>query len=129
MQRYSCEPVGKGCCGRLVYDSRCAACSLAATLGSLADFRASIVFVGLPFPMAPVFSRNINGKMREHGESSLYGEVLAELCGVDRLPLQAILNELLRIPMNFARAVVVWAKGEQVYWNRILAQAGPRRAS
>lgn len=126
MRLVSCQPVGKGCCGRLVYDSRCAACSVAASLASLADIRGSIVFVGLPEPLAPVFLRNIEGRVREHGESSLYGEVLAELLGVDSLPLQRVLNELLRIPMNLTRALVVWAHGEQVSLRRLFLPAVPR---
>jgi len=62
----------------------------------------------------------------EHTETTLYGEVLAELLRVDRLPLQGVLNEMLRIPMNLSRWVVVRSKGERVSLRRMFS-VGPVR--
>lgn len=119
-----CQPVGKGC-GDLYYSPACAACKVAADLVRLADLRGSITFHPDPSVSAPYFWRQ-HGKLRiGHPDLELCGELAAELVGVDRLPLQDVVNELLRIPMNLLRGLVVWSHGEPVSLRRLLSP-GPR---
>ena len=121
-----CQPIGKECCGTLGYDSACPACVAFAGLVRLADLTGSICLSPSQNLSAPVFLRNVSGVRSEHTETTLYGEVLAELLRVDRLPLQGVLNEMLRIPMNLSRWVVVRSKGERVSLRRMFS-VGPVR--
>ena len=106
--------------GDLYFDSKCPACRLAARLVSLVDLRGTITLHSSDYIPITTFLRNINGQRTSHGEDTLFGEVVAELIGVDILPFQAVINQTLRLVLNLGRALAVWAHGESVPWRVVL---------
>ena len=127
MKKACCQPIGTKC-GTLIYDPKCPPCMVAARLVHLADITGSITLDPHPRTPEPLFIRTVRGETSSIGEEGLYGEVVAELLQVDRLPLQWALNDALRLLMNVARAFVVLSHGESVSLSAVLLRSKVSRA-
>jgi len=106
-----CPDVSR-CCLRLRFLQTCPACLWFAKFVKLLDLTGAITLEPHTKLEAPSAVRKWDGVTRRLDESELYGETVAELLRVERIPLQEAVNHVLRTVLTWAKVVSAWARGE-----------------